>query len=514
VGKYFKRVTPGLCLSLLLIGGACSSSSGTHPDGGGTGGGGGSTSVTTLPAAVHVASGSDAASADGTEAHPFATLLDADVAIIAHPSWTGDLIVHPGTGRYEVTKDAIIPKSALLKVLPGVTFAMGPGINIHAQNDVKVQGEPGNPVTFTWLVANSHWGSFTNFEPTSVNNLIEYAIFEHGGETSFNGFSMRGALSIRTAGGRFAYNEFRFNEGDDGFNIRASTSVIEFSYFHDNNNDCLDSDVAGANGGFVEVRFNHFEHCGNDAVDLGEGSTAYIHDNVMLGSGDKGVSIGESSAPRIDHNLIVGCNLGMGIKDSSEPVISFNTLYANDVGVAIYEGITGRGSGHGSFSNGIIWKSGSADVVNTPDGMGVPGTTTFAYSCIQSGVYRKDLEATSTMTYPLAGAGILTAAAGCADPMFAQVGTIPPVAKMLGTSIPDPGDYHLKSAAGRFVANTGTDITDGDIAGSYVTTDTTTSPCLDKADPAAAFTTEPTPNGGRADLGTYGASKYASKSPI
>jgi hypothetical protein len=44
-------------------------------------------------------------------------------------------------------------------------------------------------------------------------------------------------------------------------------------------------------------------------------------------------------------------------------------------------------------------------------------------------------------------------------------------------------------------------------------TDATSSPCLDKGDPASPFDLEPAPNGGRVDLGAYGDSAQASKSP-
>lgn len=39
------------------------------------------------------------------------------------------------------------------------------------------------------------------------------------------------------------------------------------------------------------------------------------------------------------------------------------------------------------------------------------------------------------------------------------------------------------------------------------------SPCLDRGDPAAVCSDEPFPNGGRIDLGAYGGTPEASKSP-
>jgi parallel beta-helix repeat protein len=490
--------------------GAGGSGGGAGGHAGGSVGGAGGAPPVTLATVVHVSNGADAATADGSEAHPFATFTAAVVAINGQPSWTGELTIHPGTGRYELTTDVVIPKAAKPHFLAGVKIALGPNVNLRAQNDVTMAGEQGNEILLTWLTEGSRWGSFTNFEPTSQNNVFEHVIFEHGGETSFAGATMRGALSLRNTGGHISYCEFRANEGDDGANIVGGAMLIEKNYFHDMFSDCLDTD----SGSQAEVRYNLFKHCGNDAVDLGNAPSAFVHDNVMLGSGDKGVSVGEMASPRIEHNLIVGCMLGIGIKDSSTPKIDHNTLYNNSVGVAMYEAIQGMGAGKGTFTNGIIWGSVAADVINTPDSQGVPGATVFSHSCIQTGVYYAADPTTVTpapTAMALTGTGLVTATTGCADPMFAAPGVVP-APSMEGRTF-DVGDFHLKSAGGRFVANSGTSILDGDILGSFVTTDTVTSPLIDLGDPASPFDLEPAPNGGRTELGTYGNSKYASKTP-
>jgi parallel beta-helix repeat protein len=506
----------GACVLALAVGvaGVGCGGDGGNLAAGGTGGGAagaGGAPASTLPNPVHLSNGADAATADGSEAHPFPTFTAAVVAINAQPSWTGELTIHPGTGRYELTTDIILPKSAKPHFLPGVKVALGPNVALHAQNDVTMVGELGNEILFTWLTDGMRWGSFTNFEATSQSNAFEHVIFEHGGETTFAGATMRGALSLRNTGGHISLSEFRANEGDDGLNIVGGTMLIEKNYFHDMFSDCLDTD----NGSQSEIRYNLFRHCGNDAVDLGNATTtAWVHDNVMLGSGDKGVSIGEMAMPRIEHNLIVGCMLGIGIKDSSTPTIDHNTLYNNSVGVAMYEAIMGMGAGKGTFTNGIIWGSVSADVINTPDSLGTPGSTVFSYSCIKTGTYYTEdpsTAATPPVAMTLTGTGLLTAASGCADPMFAAPGVIPaPSDKGITFEV---GDFHLKSTAGRFLANAGTSILDGDILGSFVATDTVTSPLIDLGNPASPFDLEPAPNGGRTELGTYGNSKYASKTP-
>ena len=60
--------------------------------------------------------------------------------------------------------------------------------------------------------------------------------------------------------------------------------------------------------------------------------------------------------------------------------------------------------------------------------------------------------------------------------------------------------YHLKSAGGRW-------------NGSTWVADAVTSPCIDAGDPASAYAREPAPNGGRINLGCYGNTPLASKTP-
>jgi len=76
-----------------------------------------------------------------------------------------------------------------------------------------------------------------------------------------------------------------------------------------------------------------------------------------------------------------------------------------------------------------------------------------------------------------------------ADPLFADV---------------EGGDVHLKSQPGRWFSSTR-------VVG-WVT-DNATSPCVDAGDPDMAVSDEPEPNGGRINMGAYGGTAEASKSP-
>jgi hypothetical protein len=84
------------------------------------------------------------------------------------------------------------------------------------------------------------------------------------------------------------------------------------------------------------------------------------------------------------------------------------------------------------------------------------------------------------------------------DPCFAQLGVWDfnePITYY-------PGDFHLKSTAGRWNPNTET-----------WATDTSTSPCIDAGNPGCPPDSEPSPNGNRINMGAYGGTAQASKTP-
>ena len=88
----------------------------------------------------------------------------------------------------------------------------------------------------------------------------------------------------------------------------------------------------------------------------------------------------------------------------------------------------------------------------------------------------------------------------CGGPTQCSIGTNVTMPSAIDFADEANADFHEKSTAGRWSK------------GSFVNDDVT-SAAVDKADPAASVGSEPAPNGGRANLGAYGGTSQASKSP-
>ena len=199
-----------------------------------------------------------------------------------------------------------------------------------------------------------------------------------------------------------------------------------------------------------------------------------IHNCRLVGNSGAGIELYSYTGPTIRHCVIAG-NRGAGIRmDSPQGRGGMYYNYPQIINCTIVEnrqfGIKG---GNPTVVNSIIYVNGADS--NGTQITGRPSTV--AYSDVQGG-------------WP--GDGNLDV-----DPRFARSGS---------WDGPDgawiAGDYHLQSQAGRW-----------DVEAQKWVVDTATSACVDAGDPAMSPGQEPSPNGGRINLGAYGGTGEASTSP-
>ncbi len=195
------------------------------------------------------------------------------------------------------------------------------------------------------------------------------------------------------------------------------------------------------------------------------------------------------SDPNIMNCLIVGNRTkdpnvegGGGIYCQDSNALFTNCTIAGNHGGGTGAGLWFKGS-HAVVTDSIIWGNGPAEML--------------ASGAIQPVIGHTDIAA----AWP--GTGMLNV-----DPLFAGAGywanpndLAKPVSASDPTAIWVPGDYHLRSQAGRW-----------DQLGEKWVTDAVTSPCIDAGDPALPVGAEPMPNGNRINMGAYGGTNQASVS--
>ena len=190
---------------------------------------------------------------------------------------------------------------------------------------------------------------------------------------------------------------------------------------------------------------------------------------------DNGVGIELWNAPTGSVNILnneLFNNDGHAISNSGvgTVVVMSNTLFANGAGYHDY------GDAHGNrgtliFTNNVLCRSQKYGIGNHPDAP--------PWVIAHNDVWNNSPNYAG-MLDPTGMEGNI-----CADPMFVD---------------PANGDYHLQS-------------TQGSYHGGAWTPDANTSPCIDAGDPTSPYDNEPEPNGNRINMGAYGNTNQASKSP-
>ncbi len=179
----------------------------------------------------------------------------------------------------------------------------------------------------------------------------------------------------------------------------------------------------------------------------------FIGNQAVRGAGVRNIS----GDIKLINCLFVGNSASSGgglATRSSNPTLTYCTFSENLNGGGVH-----NLSGNPTLTNCILWGDNSMEIYGD--------APTVTYSDVQGG-------------WP--GLGNIDA-----DPCFAD---------------PCNGDYHLKSQAGRWDSNSQSWIKDD-----------VTSPCIDAGNPGCPVGDEPAPNGNRRNMGAYGGTAEASKSP-
>jgi beta propeller repeat protein/parallel beta-helix repeat protein len=230
-----------------------------------------------------------------------------------------------------------------------------------------------------------------------------------------------------------------------------------------------------------------------------------ILSGFTITGGSRGIYGTNNVSPKIDKCTITG-NIGAGIElySGGNPTLTNCTIIANaGSGIEMRPRSAGRFTYYNSpqLSNCIVADNGAHGLLRgittitncTIAGNFLSGIQESMLTATNSIVYfngngaAQIVNSTGTVTYSdiqgsYEGAGNIDT-----DPLFAD---------------PANGDYHLKSQAGRWHSGSGAWVSDE-----------LTSSCIDAGNPGSAIGLEPDPNGSVINMGAYGGTDQASKSP-
>lgn len=298
--------------------------------------------------------------------------------VLADTTWTAD------GAPYVIAEDLVVPAGVTLTMGSGVTVQLAAGRHVRVQGVLRVEGSPDHPVRWEGRDG-ERWGGLSFEDPSGTSTMrhlvvrgatrgadpVEYPyaisglnaslVMEHLDVEQCDGpiFCRGGEVILR-------HSRLQMAITGDCINVKQGGAVIEDCDFFGNqavDTDAIDYDGV-VNGVIRDSRIYRFAGPNCDGIDIGEACVdVRIENNRIYDCFDKGVSIGQGSTVVMRHNLVVGCGLGVGIKDEgSRAWLDRNTLVRCGVGVDVYEKSYGGGGGVVEVTSTVISKSSVAPV--------------------------------------------------------------------------------------------------------------------------------------------------------
>lgn len=333
---------------------------------------------------------------------------------------TQDTTLSASASPYVVTEDLIVPPGVTLTIPAGVNLRMMEKRNLRVQGRLLIEGTAAQPVTIDGRNS-ARWGGIS-FENPALPSALAHLVIRRATKC-FDPTKYPYAISGLNATLTLDFIDIRESEGPvfcrggsttlrdstlqnpftgDCINIKQGLAVTQRCTFLGNNQPDTDAiDYDGVPNGLIEdCRIYRFQGSNSDGIDVGEAcSNVLIQRNLIYYNSDKGFSVGQASTVTLRRNLVVGCSLGVGIKDTgSHALIDQNTFANCTTGVAIYEKNFGDGGGSADITHTIISKAST------------PPVTVDAFSTVNTSWSLSD-------TIALAGSNNLLADPRFADPV-------------------------------------------------------------------------------------------------
>ena len=295
-----------------------------------------------------------------------------------------DVSLTAAASPYVLGSDLLVPPNLRLTIGPGVEIRMPQGVNLRVQGALMVQGTLAEPVLIRGRNG-GRWGAISFENPTAASTLRHLVV--RGATQGHDPLKYPYAISglnadlvlewididdsqgpVFARGGSTLLRNSRLHTPYTGDCINVKDGYAEtwdsvFIGSSEPDTDAIDYD--GVTNGIISGnRIYRFSGPNCDGIDIGEKCRdVRIEGNLIYFCSDKGVSVGQGSSVLMRRNLVVGCGLGVGIKDiGSSVLIDQNTLANCGIGVDVYEKNFGSGGGAAVVTNTLFSKMSIAPV--------------------------------------------------------------------------------------------------------------------------------------------------------
>lgn len=286
-----------------------------------------------------------------------------------------DLTLKQADGPWLLDANLTVPAGVTLTLEAGCEVLIGRNHYITVNGRILARGEAGNPVSlrgYSGAEADKWAGMLIiNTETPSLFQHVDFENSYYGARVvlaaaewqACNFRNVREICSAYKADTRYVsclvdYRNYPGSGNINVFKFHKSLVVMEdcdvYCPDSDYKVDGIDADYL-VKGVFRGNRLYGGVCPGADAIDVGRGSrNILLENNIITDFIDKGISVGEKAEITAHNNIITGCAMGIGVKDSARARVTRTTFYGNDYAARCYEKVAGRGGGHAELEGCII----------------------------------------------------------------------------------------------------------------------------------------------------------------
>lgn len=282
---------------------------------------------------------------------------------------------------YVLRDDVTVKSGVTLTIEPGVQILMSLQSNVFIHGNINAQGTVNDSIILKInpLYAGKGWGALNFWNCSATSNLSYVRIDDAtrgpvpqriGAISTFYGNlnldhividnTILNPISARYSDIVLTNSYIHSKVTSDLLNIKYGHARIENCTFVGNpefDSDGIDYDGI-ENGVIRNTKLYNILGNNGDAIDIGEEARNVIIDSVVIvNASDKGISIGQRSSVVLTNSVLVNCNMGAGVKDSSSISIDHVIFYGNGSAVSCYEKNPGRAGGNAKIYNSILSNS-------------------------------------------------------------------------------------------------------------------------------------------------------------
>ncbi len=275
----------------------------------------------------------------------------------------GAVIFTKSDSPYKIETDLMITNGDSIIIEPGSILIISPDVHIITNGVVLINGSYDEQVSILPEVEGIGWGKIDincHNKTSLINNanIIDGSVHSRNCDMQLDNVTFinnqtlpwnNPILFIIDASANIKNSSIYGSHTGEGFQMLNSENVLVKNCFFSKIPDAVE--LTNITGGYIS--HNRFENILDDAIDLNNCTNTIIDSNIIINAADRGIELGSENNGNseniiVKRNVLIGCKVGIILKEESYGHIINNTFYGNNIGVKCIED---NGTKVGSFMN-------------------------------------------------------------------------------------------------------------------------------------------------------------------